>query len=65
VKDGLNGILVPIKDVDALARAIRTLLNSPEMRARMGQAGRQLVKEKFSLGTVIDGTLDVYQSMLG
>jgi glycosyltransferase involved in cell wall biosynthesis len=64
VKDGVNGILVPVKDVDTLALAIRTLLDSPGTRMRMGQAGRQLVKDKFSLENVIDETLDVYRSML-
>ncbi len=63
VIDGENGILVPIKDVDALVRAIRKLLESPELRLRMGLAGRQLVKRKFSLTTVVNETLAVYESM--
>jgi glycosyltransferase involved in cell wall biosynthesis len=64
VIDGENGILVPIKDVDALARAIRELLDSPDLRLRMGLAGRQLVKRKFSLATVVNETLAVYESMI-
>jgi glycosyltransferase involved in cell wall biosynthesis len=63
VIDGENGILVPIKDVDALVRAIRKLLDSPDLRLRMGLAGRQLVKRKFSLTTVVNETLAVYESM--
>ena len=62
--DGENGLLVPIKDVDALAHAIRKLLDSPDLRLRMGLAGRQLVKEKFSLASVLNETLDVYESMV-
>jgi glycosyltransferase involved in cell wall biosynthesis len=64
VRDGVNGILVPVKDVDSLANAIRTLLNAPEMRMRMGQSGRQLVKERFSMEQVIGETLAVYRAML-
>ncbi len=64
VMDGENGLLVPIKDVDALAHAIRKLLDSPDLRLRMGLAGRQLVKEKFSLASVLSETLDVYESMV-
>ena len=64
VKDGVNGILVPVRNVDALVAAIRTLLDSSDMRARMGRAGRQLVKDEFSLEKVISETLDVYRSML-
>ncbi len=63
VKDGVNGILVPTKDVDALVRAIRTLLNSPDLRSRMGHEGRLLVKRKFSLSKVVSETLAVYESM--
>jgi glycosyltransferase involved in cell wall biosynthesis len=63
VQDGVNGILVPVKDAEALAGAIRELLNSPETRRRMGAAGRQLVKDKFSLDIVIDETLAVYESV--
>ncbi len=64
VKDGVNGILVPIKDVGALVRAIRTLLNSPDLRSRMGHEGRELVKRKFSLSKVVSETLAVYESMI-
>ena len=64
VIDGENGILVPIKDVDALVRAIRKLLDSPDLRLRMGLAGRQLVKRKFSITTVVNETLAVYESMI-
>lgn len=63
VKDGVNGILVPIKDADALVRAIRTLLDSPDLRSRMGHEGRQLVKRKFALAKVLKETLAVYESM--
>ena len=63
VLDGENGFLVPIKDVDALVCAIRKLLDSPDLRLRMGLAGRQLVKRKFSLTTVVNETLAVYESM--
>lgn len=64
VEDEVNGILVPVKNVDALAAAIGRLLNSPETRERMGKAGRQMVKDRFSLGRVIDETLAVYGSLL-
>lgn len=64
VTNGVNGILVPIQNVDALVRAIRKLLDSPDLRSRMGLAGRRLVKEKFSLPIVLRKTLAVYESMI-
>ncbi len=57
---GSYGTLIPVKDVDALVVAIRQLLESRELRTQMGQAGRQLVREKFSLERVIEETLAVY-----
>lgn len=60
VKDGLNGFLVPVKNVDALAEAIHALLKSPEMRIQMGRAGRQRVIDRFSVEKVIEETLEIY-----
>jgi glycosyltransferase involved in cell wall biosynthesis len=62
VIDGENGILVPTKDVDALVAAITDLLESPERRKAMGQAGRNLVEAQFSLDRVIGETLELYRT---
>jgi glycosyltransferase involved in cell wall biosynthesis len=43
-----TGILVPPRDSDALAEAISGLLLDPVLRTTMGDAGRQLVRERFS-----------------
>jgi glycosyltransferase involved in cell wall biosynthesis len=46
VRDGEDGILVKFGDVAALARAIQTLVNSPETRARMGASGYKRVVDE-------------------
>jgi glycosyltransferase involved in cell wall biosynthesis len=43
VRDGENGFLVPAKDPDALAAALRRLVPEPRLRERMGAAGRERV----------------------
>ena len=58
---GKNGLLVPVKNVDALVKAIKVLLDSQNLRSEMGEAGRQHVKDSFSLETVIAETLAVYE----
>ncbi|MCX5884006.1 MAG: glycosyltransferase family 4 protein [Deltaproteobacteria bacterium] len=42
VRPGENGFIVPIGDVQALAKAIARLCHDPEMRRRMGEAGRRM-----------------------
>lgn len=63
VQDGLNGFLVPARDSERLTDAIDRLIEDPDMRIRMGRAGRTLVEEKFALQIVIDETLSVYEAM--
>jgi glycosyltransferase involved in cell wall biosynthesis len=43
ITDGASGLLVTPGDRDGLIRALRTLLQSPELRHRLGCAGRQQV----------------------
>jgi len=49
VEDGRTGFLVKPGDVVELAGAVRRLMDSPDMRAQMGQAGRRRAVEHFSL----------------
>jgi glycosyltransferase involved in cell wall biosynthesis len=44
VRDGETGLLLPPGDMGALRNAIETLLAQPELRARMGTAGRRVVE---------------------
>ena len=48
VEDGISGYLVPPGNVEALAARIRDLLGDPELRARMGAAGRAKVTADFN-----------------
>ncbi len=64
VSDGVNGLIVPFKQVEPLAAAVRTLLDDPSLRARMGAAGRARVLEQYSLVRVVDDHLAVYGELL-
>jgi glycosyltransferase involved in cell wall biosynthesis len=64
VHDGENGILVPLKDSNFLASAIKELVNNPGKRKSMGKNGRILVKREFSEEIVVSQTLTVYQELL-
>jgi glycosyltransferase involved in cell wall biosynthesis len=45
VHDGINGFLIPPRNAEALAAAWSSILRSPEMAARMGQASLEIVRE--------------------
>ncbi|MBH0203524.1 MAG: glycosyltransferase [Nitrospira sp.] len=43
-----NGFLVPQRDPEALALALAHLIESPALRERLGQAGRETIEQRFS-----------------
>jgi GalNAc-alpha-(1->4)-GalNAc-alpha-(1->3)-diNAcBac-PP-undecaprenol alpha-1,4-N-acetyl-D-galactosaminyltransferase len=45
VADGETGLVVPVNDAHALAGALRRLAHDDELRRRMGEAGRERVRE--------------------
>lgn len=47
VVDGVTGLLVPPRDVEALHDAVGSLLSDPARRQRMGHAGRMLAESRF------------------
>jgi glycosyltransferase involved in cell wall biosynthesis len=63
VVDGVTGLLVTPHDPDDLRKAIQTLLADPELRARLGQAGKQRVAE-FRSSAVLPRVEAVYQMMI-
>ncbi|MBN3824749.1 glycosyltransferase [Burkholderia sp. Ac-20384] len=48
VSHDISGLLVTPGDSKSLAQAIRTLANSPDVRARMGAEGKRLFEERFT-----------------
>jgi len=61
VEQEKNGILVPVKDSQALACAMIRLIENPAMRWSMGKAGRERVEKKFNEQLVIDRILESYE----
>jgi len=60
VEDGKTGLLVPPANPDALAAALRRVLDDRELAHSMGRAGRRRVEEKFSWASVAERTEGVY-----
>ncbi len=64
VRDGENGLLVPIRDSRALADALETLIDSEDLRRRMGARSRDIAVTGFAVERIIAQTLAVYERLL-
>ena len=65
VDDGVNGYLIPAKDVDALTETLRRLIDNADLRKKMGKASREKAEKEFSLDLVIEKHLRIYNELLG
>jgi phosphatidylinositol alpha-mannosyltransferase len=63
ISDGQEGLLVPPAQPEALAQALRQLLDQPDRRRQMGQSGR-LRAHQFSWNLVVHQVLEVYKDAL-
>jgi len=59
-----SGLLVPVRDAIGLADALARLIESPELRQRMGAAGRELALRLFSRERVVEALFGVYRQLL-
>jgi N,N'-diacetylbacillosaminyl-diphospho-undecaprenol alpha-1,3-N-acetylgalactosaminyltransferase len=64
VIEGQNGFLVPRKDVGALARAVASLIDNPQLHTDMGKRSRELVIERFSSEKIVDQYVSLYNGLL-
>ena len=64
VLDGVSGILVSTADAVALKVAIATLLQNKSLRRKMGEAGRERMQNEFSIATMADKHIALYEAVL-
>ncbi len=65
VVDGETGLLAPPRSVDQLAEAMARLLEDRALRKYMGLLGAARLEDQFSIERMVDGTLAVYDKVLG
>ncbi len=63
IEPDVTGLLVPVKDVTALADAIQRLIEDEALRKRMGAAGRLLAEREFAIENVVQQHLDIYAEL--
>lgn len=64
VRQGVNGLIVPLHDSNALAQAWLDLLTYPEERARMGREGMRVAREQFDEQIVFNKVKAEYARLL-
>jgi len=65
VEEGITGLLRPTNDPPAMAGAIASLRADPALRCRIGEAGRDFVRSRYSQDHVVGLLAAVYRSMSG
>jgi glycosyltransferase involved in cell wall biosynthesis len=64
IVDGESGLLVPPRDQQALRDALERLLADPDLRTRLGAAGRERVRERYSREAAAQATIAAYEAAL-
>lgn len=63
VEDSVSGIIVEVKNVDELAAAMSKLAKDAKLRAKMGQAGRQIFLDKFQFDKIVkEKIIPIYEA---
>ncbi|MBQ8656642.1 MAG: glycosyltransferase [Prevotella sp.] len=63
VDDGKSGYLIPVRDSQALAEKLKTLIDNPQLRRDMGRHGREKAEKEFSIKQVIDKHMETYRAL--
>lgn len=58
-----TGLLVPVKDVNALSAAIRWLIENPDEREKFGKKGRELAEAEFAIEKIVAAQVQVYREL--
>ncbi len=64
VADGVSGLLVPERDVSALAGALRRLIDNPAEWPEMGRQGREFIERRHDLSMLNRRLLELYEDAI-
>lgn len=59
-----TGLLIPVRNSEALANAIQYLLENSEKRKLMGRAGRELAEKEYAIENIVDAHLEIYNDLI-
>ena len=62
VDDNVNGLLIPPRDVDALAKGIERLIDDETLRRKFGEASRRKAVGEFDVEKIVDQYMPLYEA---
>jgi glycosyltransferase involved in cell wall biosynthesis len=65
IEPGATGELVPVRDSEALAKALLSLVKDESLRQAYGVKGQERARAMFSVATVVGQTVQIYKGLLG
>jgi len=65
VRDGVTGLLVPPEDPEGLKAAVVRLLRDNDLRKNMGEAGRRMVVDGYSMDMMAERMFSLYDGLTG
>ena len=60
VQDGISGFVIPFEDIGRMSESLIQLEKSPELRRRMGDAGRRRVETHYSFDSLASRLIGIY-----
>lgn len=60
IREGVNGFIVPIKDVKAFEEKLRYLIENPEKAKEMGRAGKEMISEEWEIPKMQEKVREFY-----
>ena len=64
VEDKKTGLLISPRDETEWAKAMEYILREPESALKMGRAGRKVLEERYNLGVMWNGIIEMYDKVI-
>ena len=64
VAHGKTGVLIPFGDMTGLQNAIELMIEEPQLRGELGHAGRQRMRDDFSIEAMVESHIETYEQIL-
>lgn len=64
VEDGISGFLIKERDIQGIVLALKKLIANPDLRMKMGEAGRKIVSQNFNNEILVTRLISLYSKLL-